>query len=365
MLEKDPRPIDSKKYPNLLQMRLPDFLGVFRSMYPNCPKCKKARNKICFRHEFLEHKLAYIAQELYGFNFGVKFEMDRHGPVAEVISRFNREGVTDESILVGKERRAQLSTEEQRFLRTFFDFFTKWDLTELGLLTTEHMLKARSPSGAISIKELTPLLKLIVKVASTSLQLQRWQIKKTIRPQSLAEHLYNVTFISMLLSDLLYRRGFPVNPEEVIRKAILHDLEEVAVGFDVPTPIKHGNERTRHIIEQLSYTYLEVMFKELPEAMRKEYLALVRESSSLEHGTVQIADKLEALIFALEEAKLGNRDFEDVILDKVKFLKEIKSKILRCLTLPIIKYLVFKEYGGCLRDDLKDTVRKLIDDAEA
>jgi len=100
------------------------------------------------------------------------------------------------------------------------------------------------------------------------------------------------------------------------------------------------------------------MLKELPEDMKKDYLTLVGESSSLEHGIVQIADKLEALIFALEEVKLGNRNFEDVILEKVKFLKEIKPKTLRRLTLPMIEHLVFEEYGEDLQDDLRDIVRK-------
>jgi hypothetical protein len=80
-----------------------------------------------------------------------------------------------------------------------------------------------------------------------------------------------------------------------------------------------------------------------------------------EHAIVQIVDKLEALIFALEEIKLGNRGFEDVILDKMEFLKAIKPKILRCLTPPIIKYLVFEEYGKYLPDDLRDIVRRTLD----
>lgn len=338
LLEKKPRRIDDE-YPNLLQMRLEDFLNIYRSMHPDCPKCSESRNKICFKHEFLENKLAYIAQEFYGFRFNTKFIIKKHGPVAEVIRWINIGGRTLDSILEGKKWRAKLTNKEQRFLQTLIEFFSKWDFQELQFLTTEHMLKKipLPQTGTISTETLTSFLELINKVRGLQ-RLSRWQLKTTMIPQNLAEHTCNVILISMIISDFLRSLGLFVNVEKVLRKAALHDLDEVAVGFDVPTPIKYDEEKTREFVNKLGFKYYSEMIKELPENIRVEYLAAKQEGESLEDGIVQVADKLDALIYALEQVKFGNYYFNDVVEDKVKFLKQIKPEILRHLTLSIIEY---------------------------
>jgi 5'-deoxynucleotidase YfbR-like HD superfamily hydrolase len=338
LLDKEPRRIDEES-PNLLQMKLEDFLNVFRSMYPDCPKCSESRNKICFKHEFLENKLAYIAQEFYGFRFNTKFKIKKYGPVAEVIRWINMGGKTLDNVLEGKNLRAKLTNKEQRFLQTLIEFFSKWDLQELQLLTTEHMFeKTPSPqTGTISTETLVPFLDLINKVRGLQ-RLSRWQLKTTMIPQNLAEHTCNVMLISMIISDFLRSLGLLVNVEKVLRKAALHDLDEVAVGFDVPTPIKYDKESTREFINKLGFKYYSEMIKELPENVRVEYIKAKQEGESLEDGVVQVADKLDALIYALEQVKFGNYYFNDVVEDKVRFLKQIKPEILRHLTLSIIEY---------------------------
>ena len=60
----------------------------------------------------------------------------------------------------------------------------------------------------------------------------RWQIVRTARRQSIAEHSYNV---AMIVRVLCKRLGCP--PDEAVAYALVHDLPEVVTG-DIATPLK-------------------------------------------------------------------------------------------------------------------------------
>ena len=65
---------------------------------------------------------------------------------------------------------------------------------------------------------------------------KRWHIVRTHKPQSVAEHTFNVCMIARAIAKLA---GVP--DENIIKAALAHDLDEVLLG-DIPTVIK---ERVR------------------------------------------------------------------------------------------------------------------------
>lgn len=67
----------------------------------------------------------------------------------------------------------------------------------------------------------------------------RWHIVRTVRQQTLAEHLYKV----WLLTEELHRRiGLPPDTKgAALEWALTHDLPEVLLG-DLPTPVKRAIE---------------------------------------------------------------------------------------------------------------------------
>ena len=64
--------------------------------------------------------------------------------------------------------------------------------------------------------------------------INRWTIVPTTRPQSLAEHTFNVT---MLVRD--YCRRVDWDDDVLMKAALEHDLDEILTG-DIPTPAKEA-----------------------------------------------------------------------------------------------------------------------------
>lgn len=60
----------------------------------------------------------------------------------------------------------------------------------------------------------------------------RWHIVRTVKPQSLAEHTFDVVMIARAIAKLA---GY--DDSEIVKAALLHDLDEIVNG-DFPTPSK-------------------------------------------------------------------------------------------------------------------------------
>ncbi|KKN27334.1 hypothetical protein LCGC14_0865590 [marine sediment metagenome] len=99
----------------------------------------------------------------------------------------------------------------------------------------------------------------------------RWHIVRTVAPQSLAEHTFDVTMIARAIAKIA---GY--DDYEIMKAAMLHDLDEIYTG-DIPTPTK---VRARENGIELNDLYAKVTGREL---------------SYNETLIIQIADKLADL----------------------------------------------------------------------
>jgi 5'-deoxynucleotidase YfbR-like HD superfamily hydrolase len=99
----------------------------------------------------------------------------------------------------------------------------------------------------------------------------RWHIVRTVRPQSLAEHTFDVVMIARAIAKIA---GY--NDYEIIKAALLHDLDEIVTG-DIPTPTKN---RARDNGWNLNELYQSITGREL---------------SSDESLIVKLADKMADL----------------------------------------------------------------------
>ena len=106
----------------------------------------------------------------------------------------------------------------------------------------------------------------------------RWNIVSTIRPQTLAEHLFNVAMICEALAE-----NIPTVPvTTVVYYGLIHDIEEVILG-DLPTPTKLKMKRMGLNWDKLVQSVME----------DKDRLAPTENLQKL----IKTADKMEALWF--------------------------------------------------------------------
>nr|AIE93625.1 metal dependent phosphohydrolase [uncultured marine thaumarchaeote AD1000_39_D02] len=113
-----------------------------------------------------------------------------------------------------------------------------------------------------------------------------WEEKLGINnPESVADHSYSTTVMSMILSDL---EG--LNSEKIIRMALLHDLAESVIGDITPDHITKNEKIGK---ENLA---MKQILKNLSSKIAEQYLEIWNEyqkNSSREAILMHDIDKLE------------------------------------------------------------------------
>ena len=148
-----------------------------------------------------------------------------------------------------------------------------------------------------------------------------WKEKLKINnPESVADHSYSTTVMSMILSDL---EG--LNTKKIIRMALLHDLAESITGDIIPDYMTKDEKINK---ENLA---MKQILKNLPDKIAEPYFAIWNEyqkNSSKEAKLLHDIDKLEMAF----QAKF----YQETGISKEKLqtffntaMKEIKNKNLR------------------------------------
>ena len=158
---------------------------------------------------------------------------------------------------------------------------------------------------------------------------QGWKDKLEINnPESVAEHSYATSVMSMIFSDL---EG--LNSEKIIRMALLHDLAESVIGDMTPDHItknkKIGKENTA----------MKQILKNLPSKIAEPYFETwneYQENSSQEANLIHDVDKLEMVFQAKFYQDKGiSKEKLQTFFNTAK--KEIKNKNLRNILLNFIE----------------------------
>ena len=138
-----------------------------------------------------------------------------------------------------------------------------------------------------------------------------------LKPTSVADHSYRVANLSLLIVDEHNARfKNKVSVEEVLRKALIHDVEEYRIG-DIPTPVKAG---IRDHYKKIAKEILEEDILRDVKYNKEAYVKSWEEDKEDESGKfILVADKLEALLSAYFEIKMGNN---------VKDLHEAQTQLL-------------------------------------
>ena len=136
-----------------------------------------------------------------------------------------------------------------------------------------------------------------------------WRFQGIKDGESVADHCYRVSLLSMILADLLTTHGVCLDTEKVMRMALLHEVAEARIG-DVPFPaLKYIPEDVKENGEKAA---VESMFEEFGTVGEK-YIEIWEEfegNTSVEGQLVRAADKLELMIQAYEYEKVGYRTLD-------------------------------------------------------
>ena len=136
-----------------------------------------------------------------------------------------------------------------------------------------------------------------------------WRFRGIKDAESVADHCYRVSLLSMILADVLTEQDIPLDVEKVMRLALLHEVAEARIG-DLPFPARtYIPEAVKTAGERAA---VESMFERFGP-LRKKYIQLwddFEKGTSIEGKLVRAADKLELMIQVLEYEKIGYRSLD-------------------------------------------------------
>ena len=167
----------------------------------------------------------------------------------------------------------------------------------------------------------------------------RFSNQMRIKDESVAEHSFHTAMYAMILADLEVSMGNRVDTEKVLRCCLVHDLEESMTG-DILHGFKYSDPELLKNMKKMGAEFYKNIVGNLPGDMPKKYEGLWSDAkaASIEGEIVEAADKIEALIYSIEEYSMGNKIFRPIIDGLVKTLDEIGLKsvqtILKQLEIP-------------------------------
>ncbi len=156
----------------------------------------------------------------------------------------------------------------------------------------------------------------------------RFSTSVRIKDESVSEHSFHTALYAMILADLEEQFGNKVDKEKILRTALLHDLEESLTG-DVIYSFKYSEEDLTREIKKIGRNLLQKLMDNLPKEISQKYMELwigAKDRRTLEGKIIEAADKLEGLIYVMNELNLGNKSLKGVRDNYFKLLKELKLK---------------------------------------
>lgn len=133
-------------------------------------------------------------------------------------------------------------------------------------------------------------------------------------PQSGSDHSFRITMIALVIVDDYNSRvkikKHKISREEVLMKALFHDIEESVIG-DIPTPVKYITPEFRLAVKDVEKKSMKNKVLANAGPASKEYYKLWDNAKKGPSGEiVKIADKLEGFIKINFELLHGNASLQ-------------------------------------------------------
>ena len=136
-----------------------------------------------------------------------------------------------------------------------------------------------------------------------------WLVHGIKNGESIADHCYRMTLLSMILADTLITQGIKLDTEKVMRLALLHEIAEARIG-DIPfTVLTYIPQEIKGLGEKKAVTSMLEQFGSIGR-WYQELWTEFEQNETIEAKLVRAADKLELMIQVLEYEKLGYQSLD-------------------------------------------------------
>lgn len=144
--------------------------------------------------------------------------------------------------------------------------------------------------------------------------ISRYSTTKSITRQSVMEHIGNVAFISLVLSEYFNAHGMKNDTGKAVKLALIHDVSEVISG-DLPHDSKYnygkiseGLRKQLGSLEEITMDYAlgKLKDKKLSSALYSLF-AEYNERRTIESKIVKLADLYDVALYTHQEMDLGNK----------------------------------------------------------
>lgn len=169
-------------------------------------------------------------------------------------------------------------------------------------------------------------------------QVNRYSAVPVLRYENVAEHLFYVSFYSMMLARDLQARGYEVDVGLAVQKALLHDFEE-SISGDIIRTFKYNSMELKNIIDETSKkVFKETLERNSPRISKELFkIWLNAKDNTLEGKIVAFADLLSVISYCDEEIRKGNSYMYEIMENA---LDALNQKFASSKTNPFAEYLL-------------------------
>lgn len=153
----------------------------------------------------------------------------------------------------------------------------------------------------------------------------RYSSRPVIKQESVAEH----TFFVMLYADMINASlGYEANSEKLLRRALIHDIDECVTG-DFVRSFKYRNPELRREIQRASREFLQDMLKAYSVDTSVLLAAWDRgKSDNIEGDILRVADYMSVVAYLIRELQMGNGTMIDVYHECIEYGRNVKLVVL-------------------------------------
>ena len=171
---------------------------------------------------------------------------------------------------------------------------------------------------------------------------KRFSNKRVVCSRSVAEHMFTVAHMVMIIGNEENVRGRECNVDEALRKAICHDIPESVTG-DIIYPIKHYDEEIRNKLVEIEENAVKSkILSHLPKQLQELYSDHILNCKEGKAGKlVALCDMLDILYHCSIERVLGNQSV---------WVYDVFSKTEVLLQKPLGEFPSAKKYYSHIRD---------------